>query len=68
MRTLTPTLTLTPRLVVTLAYQSWTDPDDAGVVDAYWTGELDAWGKYTWQPVDGSPGPLYLFADELFVE
>ena len=42
------------------------DPEDReeGIVRAYWTGEVDTWGKYTLIPTDGSP-TLYLFADEI---
>lgn len=37
---------------------------EADVIRGYWTGEVDVWGKFTIQPVDGSPC-LYLFADEI---
>ena len=32
------------------------------VIDGFWTGEIDTWGKYTIRPLDGPT--LYLFADE----
>jgi hypothetical protein len=35
-----------------------------GVIEAFWTGEIDTWGKRTWRQVNGEP-PLYLFDDEL---
>jgi hypothetical protein len=42
------------------------DPEDReeGIVRAYWSGDVDTWGKYTFVPTDGSD-TLYLFADEL---
>lgn len=37
---------------------------EKGVIDAFWTGEIDTWGKRTFQRVDGGP-TLYLFPREL---
>lgn len=37
---------------------------EENTIDAYWTGEIDTWGKMTIKPVDGSP-TLYLFPDEI---
>ena len=37
---------------------------ESGEVAGRFTGEIDAWGKYTFQP-DGGKAPLYLFADEI---
>ena len=37
---------------------------ESGEIRAYWTGEIDTWGKYTIVPVDGSER-LYLFQDEI---
>jgi len=37
---------------------------ESDIIEAYWTGEIDVWGKYTIKPVDGQ-APLYLFADEI---
>lgn len=39
------------------------EPEE-GTIRAYWTGEIDTWGKYTFRPVDGSP-TLYLFLEEI---
>lgn len=39
--------------------------DDQGVIEGYWTGEVDTWGKFTIMPTDGGD-PFYLFADEIF--
>jgi len=33
-------------------------------IRAYWTGEVDTWGKATFQPVDGRPA-YYLFPREI---
>ena len=33
-------------------------------IEAFWTGEIDTWGKLTIRPVDGG-SPLYLFPDEI---
>lgn len=33
-------------------------------LDAYWTGEIDTWGKLTIKSVDGTD-TLYLFPDEI---
>lgn len=39
-----------------------------GVEEGYgeyiYRGLFDTWGKYEWQPIDGSPS-VYLFPDEL---
>lgn len=59
-------LTLTPKTVYELSY-STRDLGygiSEGYVDAYWTGDIDAWGKLTIQPVNGGP-TLYLFPDEI---
>ena len=37
---------------------------EEGVTEAVYRGLFDSWGKYEWQPLDGSP-TLYLFADEV---
>ena len=37
---------------------------ESGEVTGRFTGEIDTWGKYTFQP-DGGKAPLYLFADEI---
>ena len=37
---------------------------ESGVIPAFWTGEIDTWGKHTIRPIDGSP-TLYLFRDEI---
>ena len=37
---------------------------ESGEVAGRFTGEIDTWGKYTFQP-DGGKAPLYLFADEI---
>jgi hypothetical protein len=36
---------------------------ESGEATGRFTGEIDTWGKYTFQP-DGIGLPLYLFADE----
>lgn len=44
-----------------------TDPDDEreqGSIRAYWTGEIDTWGKHTFVPIGGGD-TLYLFRDEI---
>jgi hypothetical protein len=39
---------------------------EGDTVRAYWTGEVDTWGKYTIVPVEHRDGmPLYLFLDEI---
>ena len=40
------------------------DDREEGTIRAYWTGEIDTWGKHTLIPVNGSD-PLYLFRDEI---
>jgi hypothetical protein len=37
---------------------------ESGEATGRFTGEIDTWGKYTFQP-DGIGLPLYLFADEI---
>jgi hypothetical protein len=37
---------------------------ESGEVTGRFTGEIDTWGKYTFQP-EGGKAPLYLFADEI---
>jgi hypothetical protein len=37
---------------------------EEGEIRAFWTGEIDTWGKYTLQPIDGD-APRYLFAHEI---
>src|ERR1700735_3086075 len=37
---------------------------ESGELAGRFTGEIDTWGKYTFQP-DGGKAPLYLFADEI---
>jgi hypothetical protein len=39
---------------------------EEGEVTGFWTGEVDTWGKRTFQPDNGKP--LYLFADEVVEE
>ena len=34
------------------------------VAEVVYRGLFDTWGKYEWQPLDGSP-TLYLFVDEV---
>lgn len=59
-------MTLKPLHVVTISYRC----RDLGygveedVIEGFWTGEIDTWGKRTIRRVDGQP-PLYLFADEI---
>lgn len=33
-------------------------------IEAYWTGEVDTWGKYTFKQTNGDE-PVYLFPREL---
>jgi hypothetical protein len=40
------------------------DEPESDTIDAYWTGEIDTWGKLTFIPIGGAD-PLYLFKDEL---
>jgi hypothetical protein len=40
---------------------------EEGVVCGHWTGEVDTWGKRTFQPWDGSPA-MYFFDDEIIIE
>jgi hypothetical protein len=37
---------------------------ESGEVSGRFTGEIDTWGKHTFQP-DGGKAPLYLFDDEI---
>lgn len=37
---------------------------ESGIIEAFWTGEIDTWGKLTIRPVDGG-ATLYLFPDEI---
>jgi ABC-type microcin C transport system permease subunit YejE len=37
---------------------------ERGVLQGYWTGDTDTWGKRTIRPVNGGP-VLYLFPDEI---
>ena len=37
---------------------------ESGQVTGRFTGEIDAFGKYTFQP-DGGKAPLYLFPDQI---
>lgn len=57
---------ITPNTVYDITYRCTTPGPDVeeGEIRAYWTGEIDTWGKYTIQPIDGS-APLYLFAREI---
>lgn len=74
---LTDQLSLMPNLVGFITYdsharsvQAWDGECDidccdlACSQDAYWTGEIDTWGKLTIKPVDGT-APHYLFPDEI---
>jgi len=38
---------------------------ERGTVRAYWTGEVDTWGKHTIKVVGGRRRTVYLFADEI---
>ena len=38
---------------------------ERGTVRAYWTGEVDTWGKYTIKVLSGRRRTIYLFADEI---
>lgn len=51
--------------VYTVAYRCDTPGPDVeeGAIEAFWTGDVDAWGKLTFRPVDGRP-PYYLFPRE----
>jgi len=40
------------------------DALEAITIDAYWTGEIDTWGKLTFVPIGGADR-LYLFKDEI---
>lgn len=62
---MSPATVLEPGRVVTLSYDCTPRGcDDSGVIDGYWTGEIDGWGKYTIIVLD-SPDPIYLFDDEI---
>ena len=37
----------------------------SGTVRARWTGEVDAWGKYTFAVLSGRRRTIYLFVDEI---
>ena len=37
---------------------------EEGIIEGFWTGEIDSWGKRTIRRVDGRP-TLYLFDDEI---
>ena len=52
------------RNVVSVITYDCPDCGDGGTIEGFWTGEIDTWGKYTIQPIDGS-ATLYLFAREL---
>lgn len=44
----------------------WADDDPGQTIIGTYTGEIDAWGKYTVQLLDSrAEGPYYLFADEV---
>lgn len=58
-----------PNTVYTISYQCRPigrpgDSIEEGIIDAFWTGEIDAWGKYTIVPINGQR-PLYFFPDEI---
>lgn len=60
------TMTITdmkPRTVYAITYHCQCEDGD-GEMEAFWTGEIDAWGKRTFRPVDGSP-EVYLFDHEI---
>lgn len=38
---------------------------ESGIVRAYWTGEVDSWGKHTIKIVGGRRRTIYLFSDEI---
>ena len=40
------------------------DGEEQGSFRGYWTGEIDTWGKKTFQPVNGS-APYYLLDREI---
>ena len=40
------------------------EPEE-GVIEGYWTGEIDAWGKRTIAPTIGGGAPVYLFDHEI---
>lgn len=37
---------------------------EAGILDGFWTGETDTWGKRTVRRIDGG-ATVYLFDDEI---
>jgi len=37
---------------------------EGGTIEAFWTGAIDTWGKFTLRPITGE-APLYLFRDEI---
>lgn len=62
-----------PYRVVTLSYctrdlTGHSDHED-GIVEAFWTGEIDTWGKYTFRLVQpvliNGRDRLFLFFDEI---
>ena len=57
---------LQPHLVCTITYRCRDIGYgvEEGIIEAFWTGEVDCWGKRTIRPVDGGPA-LYLFEDEV---
>lgn len=59
-------MTIEPRRVYEISYacRDIGYGVESGILDAFWSGEIDYWGKYTIVPIDGSD-PLYLFADEI---
>ena len=55
-----------PNTVYTISYQCRDIGYgiEEGIIDAFWTGEIDTWGKRTIVPINGQR-PLYLFMDEI---
>lgn len=55
-----------PGVVYDLWFRCTTPGPDVeeGELRAYWTGEIDTWGKYTFMGVDGAP-THYLFPREI---
>lgn len=49
--------------VYTISYDAPTCDED-GIIEAFWTGEIDTWGKATFKSINGGPAH-YLFPHEI---
>ncbi len=55
----------TVALIYECRSNGYDDDVESGIMDGRFTGEVDTWGKYTFQPMQESQPALYLFLDEI---